>query len=152
MALRVRPKAKEALVQMSKEKLEKLAQLGEEFKTGEYADLVIKEDGRAVVKDGARAREYEGALNWLSDANLIYKVYNVNKTAIPLKAYTDLSCFKIYLNDVGLLRRMSNIDSKIVVEGNKLFEEFKGAFAENYVLNMLNIIYENTPFSVWDSP
>ena len=90
-----------------------------------------------VVKEGARAREYEDALNWLNDANLIYKIYNVSKTDFPLKAYNDLSAFKIYMNDVGLLRKMSNLDSKIVVEGDKLFEEFKGAFTENYVLNML---------------
>lgn len=98
-----------------------------------------------AIKEGARAREYESALNWLNDANLIYKVYNVTKTDFPLKAYNDLSSFKIYMNDVGLLRKMANLDSKIVVEGNKLFEEFKGAFTENYVLNMLNIIYENVP-------
>ena len=98
-----------------------------------------------VIKHGARAREYENALNWLNDANLIYKVYNVTKTDLPLKAYNDLSCFKIYMNDVGLLRRMANLDSKIVVEGNKLFEEFKGALTENYVLNALNIVYENVP-------
>ena len=90
-----------------------------------------------VVKEGARAREYENALNWLNDANLIYKTYNVTKADFPLKAYNDLSAFKIYMNDVGLLRKMSNLDSKIVVEGDKLFEEFKGAFTENYVLNML---------------
>ena len=91
-----------------------------------------------VVKEGARAREYENALNWLNDANLIYKIYNVTKADFPLKAYNDLSAFKIYMNDVGLLRKMSNLDSKIVVEGDKLFEEFKGAFTENYVLNMLS--------------
>ena len=98
-----------------------------------------------TIKQGARAREYENALNWLNDANLISKVYNVKKPALPLKAYTDLSCFKIYMNDVGLLRRMSNIDSKIVLQKHKLFEEFKGAFSENYVFNALNTIYENTP-------
>lgn len=98
-----------------------------------------------TIKEGARAREYEDALNWLNDANLIYKVYNVTKTDFPLKAYNDLSCFKIYMNDIGLLRKMANLDSKIVIEGNKLFEEFKGAFTENYVLNMLNIVYENVP-------
>lgn len=98
-----------------------------------------------TIKEGARAREYESALNWLNDANLIYKVYNVNKTALPLKAYTDLSCFKIYMNDVGLLRRMANIDSRIIIEGNRLFEEFKGAFTENYVLNALTQICENVP-------
>ena len=90
-----------------------------------------------VVKEGARGREYENALNWLNDANLIYKIYNVTKADFPLKAYNDLSAFKIYMNDVGLLRKMLNLDSKIVVEGDKLFEEFKGAFTENYVLNML---------------
>lgn len=98
-----------------------------------------------VIKEGARAREYENALNWLNDANLIYKVYNVSKTDIPLKAYNDLSSFKIYLNDVGLLRKLANLDSKIVIEGNKLFEEFKGALTENYVLNMLNTVFENIP-------
>ena len=98
-----------------------------------------------VVKEGARAREYENALNWLNDANLIYKIYNVKKPDFPLKAYHDLSSFKIYMNDVGLLRKMANLDSRIVIEGNKLFEEFKGAFAENYVLNMLNVIFDNTP-------
>ncbi len=98
-----------------------------------------------IIKEGARAREYENSLNWLNDANLIYKIYNVNKTDFPLKAYNDLSAFKIYMNDVGLLRRMSNLDSKIVVEGNKLFEEFKGALTENYVLNTLNIILDTVP-------
>lgn len=98
-----------------------------------------------VVKEGARAREYENALNWLNDANLIYKTYNVTKADFPLKAYNDLSAFKIYMNDVGLLRKMSNLDSKIVVEGDKLFEEFKGAFTENYVLNMLISTLNSVP-------
>lgn len=98
-----------------------------------------------TVKEGARAREYEGALNWLNDANLIYKVHNVTKPDFPLKAYNDLSAFKIYINDVGLLRRMANLDSRIVVEKNKLFEEFKGALTENYVLNMLTAIMDNVP-------
>ena len=96
-----------------------------------------------TIKDGARAREYEDALNWLNDANLIYKIYNVKKTDFPLKAYTDLSAFKIFMNDVGLLRKMANLDSRIVIEGDRLFEEFKGAFTENYVLNMLNIVFDS---------
>lgn len=98
-----------------------------------------------TIKEGARAREYESALNWLNDANLIYKIYNVTKTDFPLKAYNDLSSFKIYLNDIGLLRKMANLDSRIVVEGNRLFEEFKGAFTENYVLNMLNATFNSIP-------
>lgn len=99
-----------------------------------------------TIKEGARAREYENALNWLNDANLIYKIYNVKKTDFPLKGYTDLSCFKIYMNDVGLLRRMANLDSRIIIEGDRLFEEFKGAFTENYVLNMLKNIFEDDQY------
>ncbi len=98
-----------------------------------------------TIKEGARAREYENALNWLNDANLIYKIYNVKKTDFPLKAYNDLNSFKIYMNDVGLLRRMSNLDSRIVIEGDKLFEEFKGAFTENFILNMLCTIFDTVP-------
>ena len=98
-----------------------------------------------TIKEGARAREYENALNWLNDANLIYKIYNVKKTDFPLKAYNDLSSFKIYMNDVGLLRKMANLDSRIVIEGDKLFEEFKGAFTENYVLNTLCTIFDMVP-------
>lgn len=99
-----------------------------------------------VVKDGARAREYESALNWLNDANLICKCYSVTKCAFPLKAYTDLSSFKIYMNDVGLLRKMANLDSSIILDGNKLFEEFKGAFTENYVANTLNYLFDSAPY------
>lgn len=98
-----------------------------------------------VIKEGARAREYEGALNWLNDANLITKVYNVKKPDFPLKAYNDLNSFKIYMNDVGLLRRMARLDSSIILEKNRLFEEFKGTFTENYCLNMLNSIYDGIP-------
>ena len=98
-----------------------------------------------VIKEGARAREYENALNWLNDANLIYKIYNITKPDFPLKAYHDLSSFKIYMNDGGLLRRMANLDSKIVIEGDRLFEEFKGAFTENYILTMLNYVFDEVP-------
>lgn len=98
-----------------------------------------------VIKEGARAREYEGSLNWVNDANLISKCYLVRKCVFPLKAYNDLSAFKIYMNDVGLLRRMSNLDSKIILEGNKLLEEFKEAFTENYVANMLTYVLDEVP-------
>ena len=98
-----------------------------------------------VIKKGARAREYEEALNWLNDANLIYKIYNVSKTDFPLKAYNDLSSFKIYMNDIGLLRKMSNLDSRIIVQKDKLFEEFKGAFTENYILNTLCSTFDTVP-------
>ena len=98
-----------------------------------------------IIKEGARAREYENALNWLKDTNLVLKCYRVNKCAFPLKAYNDLSAYKIYMMDVGLLRRMSNLDSKIILEGNKLLEEFKGSFTENYVANVLTYLFEIAP-------
>ena len=98
-----------------------------------------------VAKEGARAREYEDAINWLSDANLVNKIFNITKPNFPLNAYTDLSSFKLYMLDIGLLRRKANLDSRIVIEGNKLFEEFKGALTENYVLNMLIYLNNSNP-------
>ena len=98
-----------------------------------------------LVKEGARAREYENALNWLKDANLIQKCFLVNKCSFPLKAYNDLSAYKIYMMDVGLLRQMSKLDSRIILEGNKLLEEFKGSFTENYVANILNYLLDDSP-------
>ena len=98
-----------------------------------------------VVKEGARAREYENALNWLNNSNLISKCYLVKKCAFPLKAYQDISSYKIYMMDVGLRRCMSKLDSSIILEGNKLLEEFKGAFTENYVMNVLNYLFNDSP-------
>ena len=98
-----------------------------------------------VAKDGARAREYEDAVNWLNNSNIVNKVFNVTKPDFPLNAYTDLSSFKLYMLDVGLLRRKANLDSRIVIEGNRLFEEFKGALTENFVLNMLISKFEEKP-------
>ena len=90
-----------------------------------------------VAKEGARAREYEAAVNWLKDANVVNKIYNITKPNMPLISYNDLASFKIYLNDVGLLRKKTDLDSRIIIEGNKLFQEFKGALTENYVLQAL---------------
>jgi len=98
-----------------------------------------------LAKDGARAREYEDAVNWLNNANIVHKIYNIKKPDFPLSAYIDLSSFKLYMLDVGLLRRKANLDSKIIIEGNKLFEEFKGAISENFILNMLLFNYEGKP-------
>ena len=98
-----------------------------------------------VAKDGARAREYEDAINWLNNSNIVNKIFNVTKPDFPLNAYTDLSSFKLYMSDIGLLRRKANLDSRIVIEGNKLFEEFKGALTENFILNMLLFKYEEKP-------
>lgn len=98
-----------------------------------------------VVKEGARAREYEDALQWLVNANLVKKIYRSTAPGLPLAAYDDLSAFKIYMADVGLLRRLSMLSPTAFGEGNRLFTEFKGALSENYVLESLVNQLEVTP-------
>ncbi len=98
-----------------------------------------------VVKEGARAREYEDALQWLVDARLVHKVYRNSAPGLPMSAYDDLSAFKIYLVDVGLLRRLAQLAPTAFVEGNRLFTEFKGALTENYVLQTLLTQFEVMP-------
>lgn len=98
-----------------------------------------------VVKQGARAREYEDALQWLVDARLVHKVYRCKAPGLPLSAYDDLAAFKLYLVDVGLLRRLSLLAPTAFGEGNRLFTEFKGALTENYVLQTLLTQYEAMP-------
>lgn len=98
-----------------------------------------------VVKEGARAREYEDALQWLVDANLVKKIYRSTAPGLPLAAYDDLSAFKIYMADVGLLRRLSMLSPTAFGEGNRLFTEFKGALSENHVLESLVNQLEVTP-------
>lgn len=95
-----------------------------------------------VVKEGARAREYEDALQWLVDANLVNKIYRSSAPKLPLSAYDDLSAFKIYLVDVGLLNRLSLLSPSAFAEGNRLFTEFKGALTENYILESLENQFE----------
>ena len=90
-----------------------------------------------LVREGARAREYEIALSWLIDCGLIYQVNRVNNSKIPLSAYQDFNAFKLYLLDVGLLAAMAGIDAKTLLEGNEIFEEFKGSLTEQYVLCQL---------------
>ncbi len=98
-----------------------------------------------VVKEGARAREYEDALQWLVDANLVKKIYRSTAPGLPISAYDDLSAFKIYLVDVGLLRRLALLAPTAFGEGNRLFTEFKGALSENYILESLSNQFEATP-------
>ncbi|ADG81059.1 ATP-binding protein [Thermincola potens] len=106
-----------------------------------------------VVKEGARAREYEDALQWLCDANLTYKIYRSSAPGLPISAYDDLSAFKLYLVDVGLLRRLSLLAPSAFGEGNRLFVEFKGALSENYVLQALRNQFEAMPrYWTMDNP
>jgi len=90
-----------------------------------------------LVKTGARARGFEDALNWLIASGLVYKIYNCKKPGLPLSAYDDLSAFKLYMLDVGVLRRHSHLDPGAFKEGSRLFVEFKGALTENYILQSL---------------
>lgn len=98
-----------------------------------------------VVKEGARAREYEDALQWLVNANLVSKVYRISAPRIPLSAYDDLSAFKIYMADVGILNRLSLLSPKVFGEGSRLFTEFKGALTENFILQSLIPQFEVSP-------
>ena len=90
-----------------------------------------------LVREGARAREYEIALSWLIDCGLVYQVNRVNNSKVPLSAYQDFNAFKLYLLDVGLLCAMAGVDIKTLLEGNDVFKEFKGRLTEQYVLCQL---------------
>lgn len=90
-----------------------------------------------VIKSGARSKDYEDALMWLEDAGVIYKVHNVTKPGLPLSAYSDSSAFKIYACDIGLLRRLARLSADVIVAPTAGYTEFKGAIAENAVLQSL---------------
>lgn len=90
-----------------------------------------------LIREGARAREYEIALSWLIDCGLIYQISRVNNCKVPLSAYQDFSAFKLYLLDVGLLTAMAGVDAITLLEGNTIFNEFKGSLTEQYVICQL---------------
>jgi uncharacterized protein len=98
-----------------------------------------------LIRTGARAREYEDAIQWLIRSGLVHQVYLNTKPGIPLSAYDDLSAFKLYALDVGIMRRMARLNPSAYAEGNRLFTEFKGAIVENYILQSLVIQFEDTP-------
>lgn len=115
-------------------------QLGRENKKFRYAD----------VEHGARAREYEAAIEWLRLSGLVYRVNEINTPRLPLSAYKNSGAFKLYLSDVGLLRRKFRLDSLTAMKGDALFTEFKGALAENYVLQSLVRLFGEEQF-YWTS-
>lgn len=104
----------------------------------------------SAVKKGSRAKDFELALSWLSDCGLVHKVNRITKPGIPLKAYEDFNAFKLFTVDVGLLAAMGNISVKTLLEGNLIFEEFKGAITEQYVLQQLKTI-EEMVINYWSS-
>jgi len=89
------------------------------------------------IREGARAKDFDLAIQWLLDCGLVHKVSRVSKPYLPLKAYMDLDAFKLYLSDVGLLNAMAGLSERVIIEGNSIFTEFKGALTEQYVLQQL---------------
>lgn len=96
-----------------------------------------------VIKSGARSKDYEDALMWLEDAGMIYRVYNISKPGMPLTAYQENDAFKVYACDCGLLRRLAHLPATIVTDPIANYTEFKGAMAENAVLQSLMPLMDN---------
>lgn len=103
----------------------------------------------SVIRKGARAKEFEQAIQWLVEAGLVYKTFNITTPKIPIDAYANFEFFKLYLSDVGLLAAMANLEPNTVLQGDLLFQEFHGAFIENYAAQTLTRNYENTYY--WSS-
>lgn len=93
-----------------------------------------------LVREGARAKEYETAIMWLCDCGLVHKVSRVNAAGIPLRAYEDPKAFKLFAVDIGLLGCMAGLRQRILLDGSTLFTEFKGALTEQYVCQQLKTI------------
>ncbi len=102
------------------------------------------------LKEGARAKEFEIAIEWLKDAGLIYKINRSKKGQMPLSAYEDFAAFKLFIVDTGLMCAMSNLPAKVLLEGNNLFTDYKGALTEQYVLQQLETI-KNLSIYYWSS-
>lgn len=98
------------------------------------------------IKEGARAKTFELAIEWLRDAGLAYKVNRTKKGLMPLSAYEDFSAFKLFMLDVGLLSAMSGIPPTTLLNGNAIFTDYKGALTEQYVFQQLRLNKQNAIF------
>lgn len=98
------------------------------------------------IKKGARSSDFEIAIQWLMDSGLIYKVNRVNEPHMPLKAYINMSAYKLFILDIGLLGAFSDLPAKTILEKDEIFVEFKGAFTEQYVLQQLICDTQYTPY------
>ena len=103
-----------------------------------------------LMKEGARAREFEQAISWLVDCGLVYKIHRIKKAAKPLKIYEDLSVFKLYMLDCGLLGALVEAPAADMLVENSIFSEFKGMFTEQYVLQQLIVCPEVSVY-YWSS-
>lgn len=101
-----------------------------------------------LIREGARAKEYETALLWLIDCGLAHKLSRVSKPGMPLKAYEDMKAFKLFMTDIGLLSCLAELDTVTLINGNDVFTEFKGALTEQFVLQQLKTL-ENIPLYYW---
>ena len=104
-----------------------------------------------IIKTGARSKDYEDALMWLEDAGMIYRVYNVSKPGMPLSAYQEADAFKVYACDSGLLRRMAHLPASVVSDPIANYTEFKGAMAENAVLQSIMPMMDDQVPCYWTS-
>ncbi len=104
-----------------------------------------------VIKSGARSKDYEDALMWLEDAGMIYRVHNISKPGIPLSGYEEPDVFKVYACDVGLLRRLAHLPASVVTSPIANYTEFKGAMAENAILQALMPIMDSQMPYYWTS-
>ena len=101
---------------------------------------IAKENNKFIfshVKEGARAKDLENALEWLVNAGLVYKLNLVQTPELPLESMKDETYFKVYMSDVGLLRKKSNVNYRTILDDDSSYKQFKGAFTENYVMSQL---------------
>lgn len=114
---------------------------------------LVKENKKCVygkIKQGARAKDFEIALNWLINSGLVHKVSRITEPNMPLKAFEDVSAYKLFLLDVGLLGAMNDLDSRSLLENDKLFNDYNGAVTEQYVLQEFKTIGD-LPVFYWAS-
>lgn len=97
------------------------------------------------VREGARAREFEDAIQWLTDAGLVHRAARYTKPASPVRTYEDPRIFKLFIHDVGLLGALAGLDATVLLEGAGIFEEFKGALTEQYVLQQIVAARDEAP-------
>lgn len=105
-----------------------------------------------VIKSGARSKDYEDALMWLEDAGMIHRVFCISKPGMPLSAYEETDAFKAYACDCGLLRRLAHLPAAVVTDPIANYTEFKGAMAENAVLQSMMPLLDDHPPYYWTSP
>ena len=103
-----------------------------------------------LIREGARAREFELAMMWLVDCGLVHSISRISKADLPLAAYQDFNSFKLFILDTGLLGAMTGLDEKTLLEGNTIFTEFKGALTEQFVLQQLKSM-KNISIFYWSA-